>query len=66
MSIREIIGPSNPVLRRKAKAVDNPNTAETQQLIEDMIATMRDAPGVGLAAPQVAVRLLKVPSPLLR
>ena len=55
MSIREIIGPSNPVLRRKAKAVDNPNTAETQQLIEDMIATMRDAPGVGLAAPQVAV-----------
>ncbi|MCC7360893.1 MAG: peptide deformylase [Anaerolineales bacterium] len=55
MSIREIIGPSNPVLRRKAKAVDNPNTAETQQLIEDMIATMRAAPGVGLAAPQVAV-----------
>ena len=55
MTIREIIGPSNPVLRRKAKAVDNPNTAETQRLIEDMIATMRDAPGVGLAAPQVAV-----------
>ena len=53
--IRPIIGPDNPVLRRKARAVDNPNTPETQQLIEDMIATMREAPGVGLAAPQVAV-----------
>ena len=55
MSIRTIIGPNNPVLRRKAHAVENPNTRDTQQLIDDMIATMRDAPGVGLAAPQVAV-----------
>jgi peptide deformylase len=55
MPIREIIGPNNPVLRRKAKAVENPNTAATQQLINDMIETMREAPGVGLAAPQVAV-----------
>ncbi len=55
MPIRPIIGPDNPVLRRKAKALDNPNTATTQELIEDMIETMRDAPGVGLAAPQVAV-----------
>ncbi len=55
MPIRPIIGPNNPVLRRKARAVANPNTPATQQLIDDMIATMRDAPGVGLAAPQVAV-----------
>jgi peptide deformylase len=55
MTIRTIIGPDNPVLRRKAHAVDNPNTPATQQLIDDMIATMRDAPGVGLAAPQVAI-----------
>ena len=55
MPIRTIIGPNNPVLRRKAHAVDTPNAAATQQLIDDMIATMRDAPGVGLAAPQVAV-----------
>ncbi len=55
MPIRPIIGPNNPVLRRKAHAVDNPNTAVTQQLIDDLIATMRDAPGVGLAAPQVSV-----------
>lgn len=55
VKIRPIIGPDNPVLRRKARAVDNPNTPDTQQLIEDMIETMRAAPGVGLAAPQVAV-----------
>jgi peptide deformylase len=55
MTIRPIIRPDNPVLRRKARAVDNPNTPATQQLIDDMIATMRAAPGVGLAAPQVAV-----------
>ena len=55
MPIRTIIGPNNPVLRRKAHAVDNPNTPAIQQLINDMIETMRDAPGVGLAAPQVAV-----------
>jgi peptide deformylase len=55
MPIRPIIGPDNPVLRRKAKLLDNPNTPAVQQLIEDMLATMRDAPGVGLAAPQVAV-----------
>ena len=55
MTIREIIRPNNPVLRRKAHPVENPNTRDTQQLIDDMIQTMRDAPGVGLAAPQVAV-----------
>ena len=54
MPIRPIIGPNNPVLRRKARAVENPNTPAVQQLIDDLIATMRDAPGVGLAAPQVA------------
>ncbi len=55
MTIRDIIGPDNPILRRKAKAVGDPNTPAIQQLIVDMIETMRVAPGVGLAAPQVAV-----------
>ena len=54
MSVRPIIGPNNPALRRKARSVSDPNTATTQELIDDMIVTMRDAPGVGLAAPQVA------------
>jgi peptide deformylase len=55
MTVRDIIGPDNPVLRRKARAVADPNTPAVQQLIDDMIETMRAAPGVGLAAPQVAV-----------
>ncbi len=55
MPIREIIGPDNPVLRRKARAVDNANTPAVQTLIADMVETMRQAEGVGLAAPQVAV-----------
>ncbi len=55
MTIRDIIGPANPILRKKAKAVGDPNTPDIQRLIEDMLETMRAAPGVGLAAPQVAV-----------
>ncbi len=55
MTTREIIGPDNPILRKKAKAVGDPNAREIQRLVDDMIETMRVAPGVGLAAPQVAV-----------
>src|SRR5436190_20216554 len=55
MTLLTIIGPDNPTLRKKAKAVGDPNTPAMQQLITDMIETMREAPGVGLAAPQVAV-----------
>ncbi len=53
----EIIGPDNPVLRRKARPIDANSLKDPalQQLIDDMIDTMRVAPGVGLAAPQVAV-----------
>ncbi len=55
MSLRPIIGPDNPILRKKARAVANFKDAALQKLIDDMIETMRDAPGVGLAAPQVAI-----------
>ncbi len=55
MTIRDIIGPANPVLRKKARTVGDPNTPDIQRLMDDMIETMRSAPGVGLAAPQVAV-----------
>lgn len=44
----------DPVLREKAKRVRKID-ASIQQLIDDMIETMRDAPGVGLAANQVGV-----------
>jgi peptide deformylase len=56
MPIREIITLENPILRRKARTVTNFDQ-DLQQLIDDMIETMRAAPGVGLAAPQVEVPL---------
>jgi peptide deformylase len=55
----EIIQCGDPVLRREARPVD-PSTLKTpemQRLIEQMHVTMEAAPGVGLAAPQVAVPL---------
>ena len=48
-----IIGADNPVLRTKTKPVSKV-TKELRQLIKDMIETMHEASGVGLAAPQVA------------
>jgi len=54
MAVREIVVIEHPVLRRKAKKIVK-ITAEHRKLIEDMIETMREAPGVGLAAPQLAV-----------
>ncbi len=54
MTLLTIITPTNPILRRKARPVSDPRAPEIQRLIDDMIVTMRDAPGVGLAAPQVA------------
>lgn len=54
MTLREIVTVPNPVLRRKAHAVTKFDD-ELQVLIADMIETMRAAPGVGLAAPQVGI-----------
>jgi peptide deformylase len=54
MTLREIIFLPEPILRRKAKPVTKFDK-ELQTLIDDMIETMRDAPGVGLAAPQINI-----------
>jgi peptide deformylase len=54
MAVREIVSLPDPVLRRKAHKVTDVNK-ELQVLVDDMIETMRQAPGVGLAAPQVGV-----------
>jgi peptide deformylase len=55
--IREILTEGHPTLRKVAKKVDPKEISDPlfQQLIDDMFATMYDAPGVGLAAPQVNV-----------
>jgi peptide deformylase len=53
MSLRTIITLPDANLRRKAHKVTNFDR-DFQMLVDDMIATMREAPGVGLAAPQIA------------
>jgi len=61
MGLRTIATLPDPVLRRKAHKVSQFDK-DLQVLVEDMIETMRAAPGVGLAAPQVAqsIRLIVV------
>ena len=56
MALREIVTIPEPVLRKKARKVTDFGP-ELQSLIDDMVETMRQAPGVGLAAPQVNVPL---------
>ncbi|MGA2112300.1 MAG: peptide deformylase [Anaerolineales bacterium] len=54
MAVRPIVTVPDPVLRKKARKVSTYGP-DLQRLIDDMIDTMRQAPGVGLAAPQVGV-----------
>src|SRR5580698_1980136 len=55
----KILQVGEPVLRSPARPLthDEITTDEIQRLITDMRETMHDAPGVGLAAPQVGVPL---------
>jgi peptide deformylase len=60
----KIVQVGDPVLRQAARSLspDEIRSVQIQQLIELMRETMRDAPGVGLAAPQVgeAIRLVVI------
>jgi peptide deformylase len=57
MSILKIARMGHPVLARKADPIADPTAPEILALIEDMIDTMEDSNGAGLAAPQVHVPL---------
>lgn len=54
MALRKIVTLPESVLRRKARTVSKFDK-ELQTVIDDMIETMREAPGVGLAAPQIGL-----------
>lgn len=54
MAIRKIVTLPDPVLRKKSRPVKSFD-ADLQTLIDDMVDTMREAPGVGLAAPQLGI-----------
>lgn len=62
VQVLKIIQGGDPVLRKKATVVENPKSPEIKELIADMIATMKKASGIGLAAPQVgrSLRLFTV------
>ena len=55
----EIVQAGNPVLRQRARALSASEIrgCEIQKLIDSMRTCMREAPGVGLAAPQVGLAL---------
>jgi len=57
MAILKIARMGHPVLRRRADPVQDPTAPEIRRLVADMIDTLRDANGAGLAAPQVHVPL---------
>jgi peptide deformylase len=54
MTLRKIVTLPEAVLRRKARTVAKVDK-NIQTVIDDMIETMREAPGVGLAAPQIGL-----------
>jgi len=53
MAIREIITVPNPLLKLVSKPVEGGVTDELRALMDDMLETMYDAPGIGLAAIQI-------------
>ncbi len=57
MAILKIARMGHPVLLRRCDPVPDPGAPEIRRLVADMMETMEDAPGVGLAAPQVHVPL---------
>ena len=57
MSILKIARLGNPILRKEASPIptNEISSPQTQQLIDDLLETVKDASGAGLAAPQVHV-----------
>ena len=54
MAIRKILTEPDPFLRQKSKNVETVDE-DIRSLMDDMLETMYDAPGIGLAAIQVGV-----------
>ena len=55
MALREIITVPNPLLKQVSTPVEGGVTDELRALMDDMLETMYDAPGIGLAAIQIGV-----------
>ena len=67
MAVRKVLRMGHPVLRRPAEPLDAAaiTGAETRRLIADMIDTLHDYGGIGLAAPQVGesvrIAIIEIP-----
>jgi peptide deformylase len=57
MAVLKIARMGHPVLLERCRPVPDPGAPEIRRLVRDMIDKMEDAPGAGLAAPQVHVPL---------
>ena len=55
MSILKIAKMGHPVLNQAAENVENPKSPEIAEIVKDMLETLEDAGGLGLAAPQVHI-----------
>ena len=55
MSLLKIAKMGNPVLNQIAKRVDEPSNPEIKAIVSDMLETLEDSEGIGLAAPQVHI-----------
>jgi peptide deformylase len=53
MALLKIARMGNPVLRARAAEIDDPTAPWVRRLVDDMVETMEDAGGTGIAAPQV-------------
>jgi peptide deformylase len=53
MALLKIAQMGNPILRTPARPVAEPGAAWVRALVDDMVETMEDAGGTGIAAPQV-------------
>ena len=53
MTLLKIARMGHPVLLKRAEAIADPSAMDVRVLVENLVETMEDATGVGLAAPQV-------------
>jgi peptide deformylase len=54
MSVLEILKEPDPILRKKSDEVSKVDN-DIRALMDNMLETMYQAPGIGLAAPQVGI-----------
>lgn len=57
MAVLKILRMGHPVLHRVADSVEDPQSDAMRHLVRDMLETMHDAGGAGLAAPQIGEAL---------